>query len=68
MLAKIYDPFRLEDEVDGLAAAAEEDRVRKKASVWDGFRNKEIRIAFLVGGGLQVRLCMLKLVVCRLHE
>ncbi|XP_057546898.1 inositol transporter 1 isoform X1 [Amaranthus tricolor] len=53
VLAKIYDPFRLEDEVDGLAAAAEEDRVRKKASVWDVFRNKEIRIAFLVGGGLQ---------------
>ncbi|KAH9624728.1 hypothetical protein KSS87_015627 [Heliosperma pusillum] len=53
VLSKIYDPFRLEDEVDLLAAAAEEDRHKKKARVLDVFRNKEIRLAFLVGGGLQ---------------
>lgn len=53
VLSKIYDPFRLEDEVDQLAAAAEKDRLRKKASMWDVFRNKEMRLAFLVGGGLQ---------------
>ncbi|KAL9240636.1 hypothetical protein vseg_014833 [Gypsophila vaccaria] len=53
VLSKIYDPFRLEDEVDLLAAAAEEDRHKKKASVWEVFGNKEIRLAFLVGGGLQ---------------
>lgn len=53
VLSKIYDPYRLEDEVDQLAAAVEEERLRKKASVWDVFRNKEIRLAFLVGGSLQ---------------
>lgn len=53
VLSKIYDPIRLEDEVDLLAAGAEEECLRKKASVWDVFRNKEIRLAFLVGGGLQ---------------
>lgn len=53
VLSKIYDPYRLEDEVDLLAAAAEEERLRPKPGVWDVFRNKEIRLAFLVGGGLQ---------------
>lgn len=53
MLSKIYDPFRLEDEVDNLAASAEEELTRKKASLWDVFGKKERRIAFLVGGGLQ---------------
>ncbi|KAK9725089.1 hypothetical protein RND81_05G121800 [Saponaria officinalis] len=38
VLSKIYDPFRLEDE---------------KARVWDVFGNKEVRLAFLLGGGLQ---------------
>lgn len=56
MLSNIYDPFRLEDEVDGLASAAEEELSRKKASVWDVFGNRERRHAFLVGGGLQVSL------------
>jgi len=40
--------------VDLLAAGAEEERLRPKPGVWDVFRNKEIRLAFLVGGGLQV--------------
>lgn len=53
VLSKIYDPYRLEDEVDLLAAAAEEECLRPKPGVWDVFRNKEIRLAFLVGGGLQ---------------
>ncbi|KNA22965.1 hypothetical protein SOVF_029090 [Spinacia oleracea] len=53
VLSNIYDPFRLEDEVDGLASAAEEELSRKKASVWDVFGNRERRHAFLVGGGLQ---------------
>lgn len=58
VLSKIHDPFRLEDEVDNLAAAAEEERTKKKASVWDVFGNKEMRLAFMVGGGLQVRLIL----------
>ncbi|XP_021751838.1 inositol transporter 1-like isoform X2 [Chenopodium quinoa] len=53
VLSNIYDPFRLEDEVDGLAAATEEELSRKKASIWDVFGNKERRLAFFVGGGLQ---------------
>uniref|UniRef100_A0A803LMA9 Major facilitator superfamily (MFS) profile domain-containing protein n=1 Tax=Chenopodium quinoa TaxID=63459 RepID=A0A803LMA9_CHEQI len=53
VLSNIYDPFRLEDEVDGLATATEEELSRKKASIWDVFGNKERRLAFFVGGGLQ---------------
>nr|UQE85997.1 inositol transporter 1 isoform [Mesembryanthemum crystallinum] len=53
VLSNIYDPIRLEDEVEQYAASAEEERHKKKASVLDVFRNKEIRLAFLVGGGLQ---------------
>ncbi|KAL2921039.1 Inositol transporter 1, partial [Bienertia sinuspersici] len=53
VLSKIYDPFRLEDEVENLADAVEEELTRKKASLWDVFGNKERRLAFLVGGGLQ---------------
>lgn len=53
VLSRIYDPIRLEDEVDNLAEAAEEDLTQKKASLWDVFGNKERRLAFFVGGGLQ---------------
>lgn len=55
MLARIYDLARLEDEIDHLAAAEEEERQKKNTvSVWDVFRSKEIRLAFLAGAGLQV--------------
>lgn len=54
VLSKIYDPFRLEEELDQLAAALEEERQRLNAiSYWDVFRIKEIRLAFLAGAGLQ---------------
>lgn len=56
VLSKIYDPIRLEDEIDNLADAAEQDLTRRKASLWDVFGNKERRLAFFVGGGLQVSL------------
>uniref|UniRef100_A0A803KTC0 Major facilitator superfamily (MFS) profile domain-containing protein n=1 Tax=Chenopodium quinoa TaxID=63459 RepID=A0A803KTC0_CHEQI len=52
VLSKIYDPFRLEDELDLLAVAAEEERKQKIVSIMDVFRIKEIRLAFLAGGGL----------------
>ncbi|KAH7572776.1 hypothetical protein JRO89_XS03G0010600 [Xanthoceras sorbifolium] len=54
VLAKIYDLARLEDEIDHLTAAEEEER-RKKNTVryLDVFRKKEIRLAFLAGAGLQ---------------
>lgn len=51
VLSKIYDPFRLEDELDSLAAAFEEERTQKSVSVMDVFRIKELRLAFLAGGG-----------------
>ncbi|XP_024983620.1 inositol transporter 1-like [Cynara cardunculus var. scolymus] len=54
VLSKIYDPFRLEEELDQLSAALEEERQRRNAiSYWDVFRIKEIRLAFLAGAGLQ---------------
>lgn len=55
VLSKIYDPYRLEEELDQLSAALEEEHHRKNAvSYWDVFRIKEIRLAFIAGAGLQV--------------
>ncbi|GAB4850783.1 Integrin alpha chain-like protein (Alpha-int1), variant 2 [Ancistrocladus abbreviatus] len=54
VLSKIYDPFRLEDEIDHLAAAFKEEcRDKTAVSYWDVFKKKEIRLAFLAGAGLQ---------------
>lgn len=57
VLSKIYDFARLEDEIDYLTAQVEEER-QKRANVryLDVFRIKEIRLAFVVGAGLQVRV------------
>lgn len=56
VLAKIYDIARLEDEIASLSAQSEEDRhKRDDIRFWDVFKSKEIRLAFLAGGGLQVR-------------
>ncbi|KAH9624726.1 hypothetical protein KSS87_015625 [Heliosperma pusillum] len=52
VLSRIYDPFRLEDELDLLAAAAEEERKQKAVKIMDVFKIKEVRLAFLAGGGL----------------
>ncbi|RYR32619.1 hypothetical protein Ahy_A10g047154 isoform B [Arachis hypogaea] len=52
-LRSIYDLARLEDEVDFLTAQSEQDRQkRNNVKFWHVFRSKEIRLAFLVGGGL----------------
>lgn len=57
VLSKIYDPLRLEEEIDQLSVALEEERQRKTSvSYWDVVKKKEIRLAFLAGAGLQVRL------------
>ncbi|CAA2976237.1 inositol transporter 1 [Olea europaea subsp. europaea] len=54
VLSKIYDPYRLEVEIDLLAAALEEERQRKIAVRYsDVFKVKEIRLAFFAGAGLQ---------------
>ncbi|GAB2233290.1 hypothetical protein Drorol1_Dr00002509 [Drosera rotundifolia] len=54
VLAKIYGPCRLEDEINHLAATLEEEQSRKTSVTYcDVFRNKEIRLAFLAGAGLQ---------------
>ncbi|XP_039010763.1 inositol transporter 1-like isoform X1 [Hibiscus syriacus] len=54
VLSNIYEIARLEDEVDHLSAAEEEERQRKKTVRYlDVFRTKEIRLAFLAGAGLQ---------------
>lgn len=55
VLSKIYDPYRLEEEIDQLATALEEERFRKQAIRYsDVFRSKELRLAFFAGAGLQV--------------
>lgn len=57
VLSKIYGPERLEDEIEQLAAAAEEERQRKNVVRYrDVFKSKEMRLAFFAGAGLQVRL------------
>ncbi|CAM8979445.1 unnamed protein product [Rhodiola kirilowii] len=54
VLSKIYEPDRLDEEVEQLSTALEEERARQVAVAWlDVFRVKEIRIAFLAGAGLQ---------------
>ncbi|KAL6532116.1 Integrin alpha chain-like protein (Alpha-int1) [Orobanche gracilis] len=54
VLSKIYDPLRLEEEIDQLATDLEEERQRKtRVSYSDVFRSKELRLAFLAGSGLQ---------------
>lgn len=60
MLSKIYDPIRLEEEIDQLATALEEERQRKtQVSYFDVFRIKELRLAFFAGAGLQVIIRLL---------
>lgn len=55
VLSKIYDPHRLEDEIDQLATALVEEAQRRSAvRYWDVFKSKEMRLAFLAGAGLQV--------------
>ncbi|GAA0183434.1 transporter [Lithospermum erythrorhizon] len=53
VLSKIYDPLRLEDEINQLAALEEEHQRKKAVSYLDVFRIKEIRLAFIAGAGLQ---------------
>ncbi|XP_059632878.1 inositol transporter 1 [Cornus florida] len=54
VLSKIYDPYRLEEEIDQLSTALEEEDQRKNAVRYsDVFKVKEIRLAFLAGAGLQ---------------
>ncbi|KAL2323831.1 hypothetical protein Fmac_022889 [Flemingia macrophylla] len=54
VLSKIYDIARLEDEVDFLTTLSDQERQRRKnIKFGDVFRSKEIRLAFLVGAGLQ---------------
>lgn len=55
VLSKIYDPLRLEEEIDQLATALEEEHQRKiKVSYFDVIRVKELRLAFFAGAGMQV--------------
>ncbi|KAM7256503.1 hypothetical protein ACFE04_012244 [Oxalis oulophora] len=54
VLAKIYDLDRLEDEIQNLSSALEEEQQRKSTVRYmDVFKTKEIRLAFLAGAGLQ---------------
>ncbi|KAJ0972999.1 hypothetical protein J5N97_020958 [Dioscorea zingiberensis] len=51
-LAKIYDPDRLEEEIDLLSDVYVEPG--NSVSYFDVFKSKEIRLAFFTGAGLQV--------------
>ncbi|KAL5703029.1 Integrin alpha chain-like protein (Alpha-int1) [Ranunculus cassubicifolius] len=53
VLAKIYETDRLEEEIDQLSVASEEESRKSNVRYWDVFRTKEIRLAFLAGAGLQ---------------
>ncbi|XP_058102387.1 inositol transporter 1 isoform X2 [Magnolia sinica] len=53
VLEKIYGPVRLEEEIDQLSVASEEEARSNNIRFLDVFRTKEIRIAFLAGAGLQ---------------
>lgn len=55
VLTRMYDISRLEDEIDHLSAAEEEEKLRKHTvSYLEVFRSKEMRLAFFAGAGLQV--------------
>jgi len=69
VLSKIYDVARLEDEVDFLTAQSEQERQRRSnIKFWDVFKSKEIRLAFLVGGGLLVIKCFQRDFSCKLPK
>ncbi|KAH8502410.1 hypothetical protein H0E87_013922 [Populus deltoides] len=54
ILSKIYDIARLEDEIENLSVAEEEERQKRNdVKISDVFKSKEIRLAFLAGAGLQ---------------
>ncbi|XP_011037068.1 PREDICTED: inositol transporter 1-like isoform X2 [Populus euphratica] len=54
ILSKIYDVARLQDEIDHLSITEEEEcQKRNDVKISDVFKSKEIRLAFLVGAGLQ---------------
>ncbi|XP_023739894.1 inositol transporter 1 isoform X2 [Lactuca sativa] len=54
MLSKIYDPDRLQDELQQLSAALDEERRNRNSVRYrDVFKIKEIRLAFVAGAGLQ---------------
>jgi len=56
ILSKIYDVARLQDEIDHLSITEEEEcQKRNDVKISDVFKSKEIRLAFLVGAGLQVK-------------
>lgn len=57
VLGKIYGFDRLEDEVALLTAQSQQDRrKRDDVGLWHVFKSKEIRLAFLAGAGLQVKV------------
>lgn len=57
VLGKIYGFDRLEDEVALLTAQSQQDRrKRDNVGLWHVFKSKEIRLAFLAGAGLQVKV------------
>lgn len=54
VLSKIYDPRRLEKEIDQLAAALREEQQKSNnVSYIDVIKLKELRLAFLAGAGMQ---------------
>ncbi|XP_051116690.1 inositol transporter 1 isoform X2 [Andrographis paniculata] len=54
VLSKIYDPYRLELEIDQLTTALEEEHQRRsRVSYYDVLKIKELRLAFFAGAGLQ---------------
>ncbi|XP_057424542.1 inositol transporter 1-like isoform X1 [Lotus japonicus] len=54
VLTRIYDFDRLEDEVSSITTQLEQDpQKRDDIRYLDVFKSKEIRLAFLAGGGLQ---------------
>lgn len=58
VLSNIYDFARLEDEVDFLTTQSDQERQRRNSIKFgDVFKSKEIKLALLVGAGLQVLFC-----------
>ncbi|MQL71949.1 hypothetical protein Taro_004276 [Colocasia esculenta] len=53
VLSKIYDSYRLEEEIDLLSMASETDIQLNSVGYLDVFKRKEIRLAFFAGAGLQ---------------
>ncbi|GKA46412.1 chaperone protein DnaJ 10-like protein [Tanacetum coccineum] len=69
IMSKIYDPYRLKDELDQLSVALEEKRISMSSVRYqEVFRNKKITLAFVAGAGALSLIQLLEDIKKQLRE